>query len=322
MSRASARCCRLALLSTFAVASASAAADSAGSVVTFPEYLDRLDRLSVAVTTDAAGVASLPALIEEWSHPFRVSGNGQTFEVPVSTIEIDLGVWENRHDATARERLLQNIRARRRDAEEFLRPPVDVASEQAALHDVLQSHEFRALQGPGWSDRLLQRLLQWLQTVLSFAIPASLIPTLGSALVYGIVTLAFMALAFATYRYIQRSSAKEIAHIRPSAPAPKDWSRWLSDARAAADRAEWRDATHFTYWCAVAFLEANGAWRPDCARTPREYLAVLPPASGAREQLLALTQDFERVWYGHAAADARSFDESFARLRQLGCPTA
>ena len=101
-----------------------------------------------------------------------------------------------------------------------------------------------------------------------------------------------------------------------------DWPLWLAEAQAAAARGSWRDAIHFTYWCAVAFLEAKGAWRPDRARTPREYLRLLPPSSDDGATLAALTRRFELVWYGNANADAQAFAESIANLKKMGCPAA
>jgi hypothetical protein len=136
------------------------------------------------------------------------------------------------------------------------------------------------------------------------------------------VALALVVLALVTYRFIRRTGDADISLSPRAAVFHKDWPRWLADAHDAAAHAQWREAVHFTYWCAVAFLEARGAWRPDRARTPREYLRLLASSSPDRDQFGALTRDFERIWYGAAAADRAAFDESIARLRQLGCPTA
>jgi hypothetical protein len=72
----------------------------------------------------------------------------------------------------------------------------------------------------------------------------------------------------------------------------------------------------------VAFLEAKGAWRPDRARTPREYLRLLPASSDDGATLAAITRRFELVWYGNASADAEAFAESVANLKKMGCPAA
>jgi hypothetical protein len=93
----------------------------------------------------------------------------------------------------------------------------------------------------------------------------------------------------------------------------------MNDARLAADRGNWRDAIHLGYWCGISFLEAQGLWRPDTARTPREYLRLMPSASEHRETLSRLTRTFELVWYGTQEADGNAFFETLAQLEKLGC---
>jgi hypothetical protein len=93
----------------------------------------------------------------------------------------------------------------------------------------------------------------------------------------------------------------------------------MAEARAAADRGNWREAIHLAYWCGVSFLEAQGMWRPDYARTPREYLRLLPSSSQHHPPLAALTRSFEVVWYGTQEADADSYSQTLAHLEKLGC---
>ena len=64
---------------------------------------------------------------------------------------------------------------------------------------------------------------------------------------------------------------------------------------------EWRDAIHLAYWAGISFLERQGFWKPDRARTPREYLR-LSLRSEYRETLRALTQIFELAWYAKPAS--------------------
>jgi hypothetical protein len=100
----------------------------------------------------------------------------------------------------------------------------------------------------------------------------------------------------------------------------KEWPIWMSEARAAASRGEWRDAIHLAYWGGISFLEAGGAWRPDLARTPREYLRLLPATSAQHPTLHALTVRLEGVWYGMQTASADGFEQTLAELERLGCP--
>jgi len=99
----------------------------------------------------------------------------------------------------------------------------------------------------------------------------------------------------------------------------KGWKVWMKEARLAAEGGNWRDAIHLGYWCGISFLEAQELWWPDTARTPREYLRLLPSASEQRETLGTLTRTFELVWYGTQEADANAFSETLAQLEKLGC---
>ena len=96
---------------------------------------------------------------------------------------------------------------------------------------------------------------------------------------------------------------------------------WLDEARREAAGANWRNAVRLTYWSGIAFMEAQGAWRPDRARTPREYTRLLPPSSEHAPTLSALTRVFERVWYGTERVDRVQYDEALAQLKKLGCPS-
>jgi hypothetical protein len=107
----------------------------------------------------------------------------------------------------------------------------------------------------------------------------------------------------------------ELANLPVSA---KEWVVWLAEARAAAAKGEWRDAIHLAYWAGISFLERQGMWKPDKARTPREYLRLLG-TNEYRETLNALTRIFELAWYANRGASERSFSETLQELEKLGC---
>ena len=86
-------------------------------------------------------------------------------------------------------------------------------------------------------------------------------------------------------------------------------------------RGDWRDAVRFAYWSGITHLESKDVWRVDLARTPREYLRLLPAGSPHRDPLRGLTELLERVWYADEAATPDRFDEALARLKDLGCPS-
>ncbi|MGA3032695.1 MAG: DUF4129 domain-containing protein [Terracidiphilus sp.] len=108
-------------------------------------------------------------------------------------------------------------------------------------------------------------------------------------------------------------------------PSAREWQLWLKDAQAMATKAQWRDAIHFMYWAAIARLESNpGARRPwpaDRARTPREYLGLMPGADSRKPALTALTHSFERTWYGGRPADPADFNAAMEQAATLGVKT-
>jgi hypothetical protein len=99
----------------------------------------------------------------------------------------------------------------------------------------------------------------------------------------------------------------------------RGWRIWLAEARAAAQSGNWRDAVHLAYWAGISLLETQGAWRPDSARTPREYLRLIPEANPHRPTLSSLTRKFELVWYGGQPADEQVFAQTLEELEKLGC---
>jgi len=93
----------------------------------------------------------------------------------------------------------------------------------------------------------------------------------------------------------------------------------MEEARAAAEGNLWRDSVRLSYRAGISFLEARGAWSPNCARTPREYLRLLSASSEYHGPLSSLTRRFETIWYGGAEAGPDSYAEVLAHLGGLGC---
>ena len=133
-----------------------------------------------------------------------------------------------------------------------------------------------------------------------------------------------VGLVWAIVRIERGSRIKLVPDVVPSpdAPSAREWQLWLADARAMAAKGQWRDAIHFVYWAAIARLESNvGSRRPwpaDRARTPREYLRLMPGADPRTPTLTALTRSFERTWYGGRAAESGDFEAALELAGSLG----
>ncbi|HEY1860025.1 MAG TPA: DUF4129 domain-containing protein, partial [Gemmataceae bacterium] len=96
---------------------------------------------------------------------------------------------------------------------------------------------------------------------------------------------------------------------------------WASDALAAAERGDYREAVHCAYWAAVVRLETLGLLKRDRARTPRESLRNLDPHPTEQRLLREFTRHFELIWYGYRPASAQDWSEARAHLEKMGCLT-
>ena len=286
---------------------------AAATTLTLDEYRAALDALAAAVD----GSRAVPAPPAAWQ--IRLGDN--EYVVSTTTLTRDLRAWQTSHDPQARGRVLEQIETLRAEAIDAARPAVNRRTEHVRLTSILSAPEFRRVAGPTAWDRLKQTIVEWLIWLLSLSFSSSAIPTLGRLAVGALIALAVVLLAFTTYRYIEGLEKVDTVLAISVAPS-REWQQWLADARAAAERGAWRDAVHFTYWCAVSFLEARGSWRPDHTRTPREYLRLLPADSRERAPLAELTGGFERVWYGNVSADAEMYAQAMIHLQTIGCPPA
>jgi hypothetical protein len=121
-------------------------------------------------------------------------------------------------------------------------------------------------------------------------------------------------------RWMWRASPGEISRdIIPFSPSAKEWWRWMEEARAAVERAEFREAVHSSYWAAISYLETSGAWKPDKARTPREYERLLSKSNPFYAQLIEIGTIFEVVWYGGRSPSPAECEEFLARVEGIAC---
>jgi len=283
------------------------------------DYVVQLDAIRGALSAGPDAAARATALVRALPGTITVQGSREQFDVSTESIRREFRASQE-GDTAARGRLVRELRTMRSEAVRYMDAPAASAAPRALLAQILEGKEFRDLHGPTWADRLRQRMAEFFLKALGLLFRQSAIPTVGNILVYGLIALALLALAAAAYRFVRRRAPAEVLLSGMVMPSPMEWPLWLAQAQAAAARGSWRDAIHFSYWCAVAFLESQGAWRSDPSRTPREYLHLLPASSDERATLAALTRRFELVWYGDAHADEAAFAESIANLKKIGCP--
>jgi len=302
------------------IAPISCRADSAGSgALTTSEYRAELDRLLAATQQlDSSGSAT-PQPLHELPQSWRVATDQREFQVSTEGLQRDVRRYENEKNVANASAIRTRLQSLRSELDGFEKPVADVSAHRTELNSILARREFQDVQGPSWLDRLKQRLLAFVLHLLERVIRSTAIPTIGKFFVYGLMSLAVAALAFIAYRSLWSSRDFDTVVPKDLPVSAKEWAIWLAEARAAAEKGEWRDAIHLAYWAGISFLERQGTWKPDRARTPREYLRLLSSSSENRETLTSLTRIFELAWYAKRNASERTFSQTLEELEKLGC---
>lgn len=305
-------------LSLACAASMAAPTPPDASTLTPAEYAAELDRLASAVQS-LSRAEDVPPLLKTIPTVRRVRTSQTTFEVSTQWLSAQLLDWQKKQDKELQERTVANLQTLRSEALSLEASPTDGSSQRALLNKILATKEFQDVRGQTWLDHLKQRMFDFLARLLGRAFSPSTIASISNFLVYALMTAAVLAVLYWMYRTIH--DGIELGELALQAPpiSSKPWSVWMAEARAAADRSNWREAIHLGYWCGISFLEGQGLWRPDVARTPREYLRLLPTTDANGETLRSLTRTFEVVWYGTQEADATAFSETLTQLEKMGC---
>ena len=194
------------------------------------------------------------------------------------------------------------------------------AHARAAVEAILARREFQQSAASRWRERLQERVGQWFEGVLE-RLGAGRGTARGTALVFAwaAAIAALAGLGFWLARTIaDQPRGAGLALAAGSARRPRARDLALRALRAAR-LGQTREAVRCAYGAALVRLEEQGAWRIDDARTPREYLPMLPATDSRHAALLDLTRRFEQVWYGNrpvADEDARRMTD---HLEALGC---
>jgi len=213
------------------------------------------------------------------------------------------------------------VQALRVAADAYEKNPGDSTSAHDKLNRILATREFSKVNGPSPKDALLARIYRWLSRILSriFSKKGSKFD-LMQLLIYLLVAAAVTLLIIWTVRRLRRPREELPGReIIPFAPSARSWRAWLAEARTLAGQQDWRNAIHLAYWAGISYLEEHGAWKPNRARTPREYLRLLGTRAAPYPVLAALTRKLELVWYGYGTARESDFQETLDQLHQLGC---
>ena len=292
--------------------------------LTVPEFISQTDALLERVHSLSDNASNAGELRESLPDSITVMAEPREYTISYVWLKKDLEELPGVNPAK-RSQLIKGIESRLQRAEEealmftIATPVPDNASSKLAA--ILARREFRDVHGPTALDRLRDRILLWLARLLErIFIGAGSHSQVLQIAGYILMTAAIVVLGLWIKRHFSAPPASATPReIVPFAPSARHWRSWLNHARQLAAQGDWRGAIHLAYWAAISFLEEGGAWRPDRARTPREYLKLIGQQHYYFSVLRELTQMFELTWYGNQEANAVHFQETLSHLEKLGC---
>jgi hypothetical protein len=295
---------------------------SAQSGLTFKQYTDQLKNYENRLSELSATPQKAPALRDSVPTSLRVQTTRGEITVDTTFLRDGLNQFltvEAKARAPILSALTERLRAMRTDADLYEQPSRADDSTRKRLEQILDSREFGRVHGPSALDLLRERIGAWILKQLRKINPS--IPDLqnaGQIFVWALIALASSVAAVWLYRISLDPPARK-REIMPFLPSSRSWHEWLALAHEQATAGRWRDAIHLGFWAAVSRLESEGAWPPDKARTPREYLRSIPAGSPSQEPFSALTRKFEASWYGERPTTEADFSQFTVNLERLGC---
>ena len=314
----------LSALLLFVSPGSTAQIEAPSRLLTLEEYQSTLQQWSSEVGRISADPSTAQRLRE--SLPQRVQVRIEPKAIESSTAWLDKALDTlQKTKPDKKPDLIKKIQARleamQQEARQFAQPSAAVSESQTKLKGILAGREFSSVRGPSAWQLLKEKIDRWINKILgkifsNVAAPAQT----GQILVWVAIGLAACVLAIWLKRRL--SGAAQDVRRQPvpfAAPSFKGSRKWLAEAQVAALEGKWRDAIHLAYWAGVARLEEGGAWVPDRARTPREYLRLLRPENRYQPPLAELTKHFEVIWYGDRQASSTDFQHAVAQLERLQC---
>lgn len=309
------------LLACVLVLAASAAAETPS--VSLEEYRQQLRQLSEKIDSLREHPEQTSAVVSSIPDSVTVVTGQKPITVSYRDLKDDLATIA-RADPKKRSAMLprvQNYLQALNDEAGTQDRETDTQDARQKLAGILSRREFRGAQeGLSLRQTLLAKLLRWLTRILGKVSMGGGRFDLLQIAVYVLVGAVLVLLLVWILRRFRGPKAEPAGReIIPFAPSARGWRTWLADARAQAHRQDWRGAIHLAYWAGISFLEENGAWKPNRARTPREYLKLVGTRGSHYPALAALTREFEIVWYGNRETVEADFNEALGQLEKLGC---
>jgi hypothetical protein len=290
------------------------------TVLSVSEYQQQLNELSnelksAKVDPDYSKIAS--CLPEHWN----VETGNTRFEIGTWAIRNDLYEVEKETGADDRSDKIDDLQLTLNSMRDQAGSYEDksFSAQRAHLDQILAKPEYRHATGPGWQEQFKDWIYALLLKILGKSIEhVSGMLTLLRVLGWSLVLLAVAFVMRFIFRWLMLEGAASVSPGQIAISATH-WTNWLGQARLAANDSDWRRAIHFSYWAAISYLESEGCWPADRARTPREYVGLMSEEGERRSLLVKLTRKFEYFWYAQHAATQSEYQETLDELEALGC---
>lgn len=283
------------------------------------EFAAQMDRLATTISsTDASSASSLSSTIPTSE---RVASGADSYDVPLGwvrdglkTADTDRARWPR-----VRQELVTQLRVLGREADALDRTPRLGLPARDTLASVLSQASFRRLRKASWQAALRQRIEEWLADLWQRSLGRRLGQRrLAEIAAWGASGAAILVLLVWLARLARRQRIEQpvtVGSIHAATPG-----RVLGLEAASLLRAgRLREGARAAYRAGVRRLEQEGAFRADAAKTPREYVHLLPRSHRRRAPLSALTSAFERIWYGDRPPAADESTQLLAILQELEC---
>ena len=184
--------------------------------------------------------------------------------------------------------------------------PAGVDAERArdAARDILSGAEYAEPQ-PGIVERAMDWVFDRAGSFLGTLTGGGPGSVVGWLVVLVLVGLALALLVRALRVPAPRATVADGRHVAHRVEMPRDPAAWLREADRLAAAGDHRGALRCRYQAMLARLVADRVVDDLPGRTATEYRRLLDDRlPERRDDLHALTERFERVWYGGASVDA------------------
>lgn len=283
-------------------------------------FVAELERLSADVEGGPHGQVPSLRLPTMWV----IEDGTQRFEMPAGwlRLEIDAARREPARWPARRAAILAQLDGLKAEARAlFERRQTDAgaggAAARATLTEVLAGREFRQMHSQSAMSRLWDRITQALLRAWR-QLGGGRLGSRDTAMVFAWLTVlvALGVLSAWLARVLLRPDRRRGVAMGAPAARVRSARALAHDALTAQDP---REATRCAYRATVRGLEEEGAWRDDPARTPREYLRLLPTDHRRRVLLTDVARRFEEIWFGARPATEEDRRAVLTRLKELGC---